>query len=82
MMFDSLIASELHLCNLVLACRNAPGGRGRWTMNDAARATDPELDEALARAIRQLITEAMEAGADAAGAGAEAGDGSPGSAAA
>jgi hypothetical protein len=51
-------------------------------MNDAARATDPELDEALARAIRQLITEAMEAGADAAGAGAEAGDGGPGSAAA
>ena len=51
-------------------------------MSDAARATDPELDEALARAIRQLITEAMEAGADAAGARAEAGDGGPGSAAA
>jgi hypothetical protein len=29
------------------------------------RATDPELDEALARAIRQLIAEAMEAGANA-----------------
>ena len=41
-------------------------------MNDAARATDPELDEALARAIRQLIAEAMEAGADA-GAGAGTG---------
>jgi hypothetical protein len=27
-----------------------------------ARATDPELDEALARAIRQLIAEAVEAG--------------------
>ena len=26
-----------------------------------ARATDPELDEALARAIRQLIAEAVEA---------------------
>ena len=26
------------------------------------RATDPELDEALARAIRQLIAEAVEAG--------------------
>ncbi len=50
-------------------------------MNDAGRATDPELDEALARAIRQLITEAMEAGADAA-AGAGAGSGGPGSAAA
>ena len=34
-------------------------------MSDATRATDPELDEALARAIRQLIAEAMEAGADA-----------------
>ena len=51
-------------------------------MSDAGRATDPELDEALARAIRQLITEAMEAGAEAAGAGAEAGDGGSGSAAA
>ena len=50
-------------------------------MNDAVRATDPELDEALARAIRQLITEAMEAGADA-GAGAGTGTGGPGSAAA
>jgi hypothetical protein len=48
-------------------------------MNDAVRATDPELDEALARAIRQLITEAMEADA---GAGAGAGTGGPGSAAA
>jgi hypothetical protein len=26
------------------------------------RATDPELDEALSRAIRQLIAEAIEAG--------------------
>jgi hypothetical protein len=50
-------------------------------MYDAGRATDPELDEALARAIRQLITEAMEAGADA-DAGAGAGSGGPGSAAA
>ncbi len=48
-------------------------------MSDAVPATDPELDEALARAIRQLITEAMEAGA---GAGAGAGNGGPGSAAA
>ena len=48
-------------------------------MSDAARATDPELDEALARAIRQLITEAMEAGADAE---TGAGSGGPGSAAA
>lgn len=44
-------------------------------MSDAVPATDPELDEALARAIRQLITEAMEAGA-----GAGAGSGGPGSA--
>ena len=28
----------------------------------ADQATDPELDQALARAIRQLIAEAMEAG--------------------
>jgi hypothetical protein len=28
-----------------------------------ARATDPELDEALARAIRQLIAEAVQSGA-------------------
>jgi hypothetical protein len=28
----------------------------------ATRATDPELDEALARAIRSLIAEAIEAG--------------------
>ena len=28
-----------------------------------ARATEPELDEALARAIRLLISDAMEAGA-------------------
>jgi len=50
-------------------------------MSDAARATDPELDEALARAIRHLIAEALEAGEDA-GAGAVSGRGGPGSAAA
>ena len=31
-------------------------------MSTATPATDPELDEALARAIRQLIAEAIEAG--------------------
>jgi len=31
-------------------------------MSNGTRATDPELDEALARAIRQLIAEAIEAG--------------------
>jgi hypothetical protein len=31
-------------------------------MSTGTRATDPELDEALARAIRQLIAEAIEAG--------------------
>jgi hypothetical protein len=50
-------------------------------MSEAARAADPELDEALARAIRLLIAEAMEAGADE-GAGAGTGRGGPGSAAA
>ncbi len=31
-------------------------------MRTVMRATDPELDEALSRAIRQLIAEAVEAG--------------------
>jgi len=36
--------------------------------SSGTRATDPELDEALARAIRQLIAEAIETGeADSAG---------------
>jgi hypothetical protein len=38
---------------------------GGWAVEHASsgtRATDPELDEALARAIRQLIAEAVEAG--------------------
>ena len=48
-------------------------------MSDAMQATDPELDEALARAIRQLIAEALEAGAES-GTGADRGG--PGSAAA
>jgi hypothetical protein len=39
------------------------------------RATDPELDEALARAIRQLIAEAVEAGE--AGETGEAGEADP-----
>lgn len=32
-------------------------------MDAGTRVTDPELDEALARAIRLLISEAIEAGA-------------------
>ena len=31
-------------------------------MGNGMRATEPELDEALSRAIRQLIAEAIEAG--------------------
>jgi len=31
-------------------------------MGNGMRATDPELDEALSRAIRQLIAEAIKAG--------------------
>lgn len=31
-------------------------------MSNGMRATDPELDEALAKAIRQLIAEAIDAG--------------------
>ena len=33
-------------------------------MTAGSRVTSPELDDALARAIRQLIAEAIEAGAD------------------
>jgi hypothetical protein len=33
-------------------------------MGTGARATDPELDGALARAIRQLIAEAVSAGGE------------------
>jgi len=33
-------------------------------MNTAARPTGPELDQALARAIRRLIAEAAESGED------------------
>jgi len=47
-------------------------------MSIGTRATDPELDEALSRAIRQLIAEAIEAGeGDSASAAALAAAGRP-----
>ena len=59
----SLITYELHLCNLGPLSRDLRGMEQMEHMGMGARATDPELDEALSRAIRQLIAEAIEAGA-------------------
>src|ERR1700753_2204181 len=58
----SLITNELHLCNLSPLSRDPAGMERMEHMSTGARATDPELDEALSRAIRQLIAEAIEAG--------------------
>ena len=58
----SLITNELHLCNLSPLSRDLRGMEQMEHMGMGTRATDPELDEALSRAIRQLIAEAIEAG--------------------
>ena len=58
----SLITNELHLCNLGPLSRDLRGMEQMEHMGTGTRATDPELDEALSRAIRQLIAEAIEAG--------------------
>lgn len=58
----SLITNELHLCNLSPLSRDLRGMEQMEHMSTGTRATDPELDEALSRAIRQLIAEAIEAG--------------------
>jgi hypothetical protein len=58
----SLITNELHLCNLSPLSRDPRGMEQMEHMSTGTRATDPELDEALSRAIRQLIAEAIEAG--------------------
>jgi len=58
----SLITNELHLCNLGPLSRDLRGMEQTEHMSTGTRATDPELDEALSRAIRQLIAEAIEAG--------------------
>jgi hypothetical protein len=58
----SLITNELHLCNLSPLSRDLRGMEQMEHMSTVMRATDPELDEALSRAIRQLIAEAIEAG--------------------
>ena len=61
MNIGTLSPDELHPCNLIPCSRQA--GRGQMEHPSAEpRATDPELDEALARAIRQLIAEAIEVG--------------------
>jgi len=58
----SLITNELHLCNLSPLSRDPAGMERMEHVGTGMRATDPELDEALSRAIRQLIAEAIEAG--------------------
>ena len=58
----SLITNELHLCNLSPLSRDLRGMEQMEHMGTGMQATDPELDEALSRAIRQLIAEAIEAG--------------------
>jgi hypothetical protein len=58
----SLITNELHLCNLARYLVTWRGMERMEHVGNGMRATDPELDEALSRAIRQLIAEAIEAG--------------------
>jgi hypothetical protein len=58
----TLVTEELHLCNLSPLSRDLRGMEQMERMSTGTRATDPELDEALTRAIRQLIAEAIEAG--------------------
>ena len=53
---------ELHLCNSIPVPPHKRGMEQMGHMSTESRATDPELDDALARAIRQLIAEAMDAG--------------------
>jgi hypothetical protein len=62
MITGSLVLSELHLCNSIPSSYDKRGTEQMEHMTTGTRATDPELDEALARAIRQLIAEAIEAG--------------------
>jgi hypothetical protein len=63
MNIGSLITNELHLCNLISSSHAYGGTEQMEHTCTEARATDPELDEALARAIRQLIAEAVQSGA-------------------
>jgi hypothetical protein len=62
MVTGNLITNELHLCNLGLLSMARGGAEQMDHMSTGTPATDPELDEALARAIRRLIAEAIEAG--------------------
>ena len=71
MITGTLITDELHLCNLMPMFHDIRGWSQMGYISGGTRATDPELDEALARAIRQLIAEAIEAGASAGSAAAE-----------
>ena len=59
---------ELHLCNFNSMCQTVHNREmtqmTQMERTDAgARATEPELDEALARAIRLLISDAIESAA-------------------
>ena len=58
----SLVTNELHLCNLISTLMACGEMEQMEEMSTGARPTDPELDEALSRAIRQLIAGAIEAG--------------------
>jgi hypothetical protein len=62
MMTGSLVTNKLHLCNLIPSFYDIRGTELMEHMSTGTWATDPELDEALARAIRQLIAEAIEVG--------------------
>jgi hypothetical protein len=62
MFTGSLVTNELHLCNLIPSSDGMRGNGADGNMSTGTRATDPELDEALSRAIRQLIAEAIEVG--------------------
>ena len=61
-MTGNLVTNEQHLCNSSPLSRDLRGMEQMKPMTTVMRATDPELDEALSRAIRQLIAEAIEAG--------------------
>ena len=58
----SVRTGKPHPCNLVLL-RRTDGRGGMEHMSTGTRDTEPELDEALASAIRSLIADAIESGA-------------------
>jgi hypothetical protein len=55
-----MVTNELHLCNLCPVAADRTGIEQMGQHGNGAQATEPELDSALARAIRQLIAEAVD----------------------